>query len=56
MLNRTVVLLAYKTFVSMSCRLIKVDLKPSFMYFRELLNPVLLFINLKGQLTPLESL
>ena len=56
MLDRTVVLLAYKTFVNMSCRLIKVDLKPSFVYFREPLNPVLLSTNLKGQLTPLESL
>jgi hypothetical protein len=55
MLDRTVVLLVYKTSVSIFCRLIKVDLKPSSVYFQEPLSPVLLSTNLKGQLTPLES-
>jgi len=42
--------------ISTSCRLIEVDLKSYSMSFQEPLNLMLLFIDLKGQLTPLESL
>jgi hypothetical protein len=55
MLDKTVVLLAYKTSVSMSYYPIKVDLKPSSVYFQEPLSLVLLPTNLEGPLTPLKS-
>jgi hypothetical protein len=49
------VLLVYKTSISTSYYPIKVDLKPSSVYFQEPLSLVLLSTDLKGPLIPLES-
>jgi hypothetical protein len=55
MLDKTTVSLVDNTFISMSYRLIKVDLKSYSMLFQESLNPVPLPTDLEDRLTPLES-